>query len=68
MAHQFHDRQSSVRPVSKRFAPGRLAQACLVKAYARLVPPAVFVSLRWLASHQGVCHSSDACVLVAMKV
>jgi hypothetical protein len=38
MAHQFRDRQSSARPVCKRFEPGRLAQACLVEAYARLVP------------------------------
>jgi hypothetical protein len=38
MAHQLHDRQSSARPVCKRFEPGRLAQAYGVEAYARLVP------------------------------
>jgi hypothetical protein len=38
MAHQSPDRQVSARPICKRFEPGRLAQLCLVEAYARLVP------------------------------
>ena len=38
MAQPLHDRPSSVRPVCTRFEPGHLAQACLVDAYARLVP------------------------------
>jgi hypothetical protein len=37
-AQQPHDHPSSARPVCTRFEPGHLAQACLVDAYARLVP------------------------------
>jgi hypothetical protein len=38
MASQRPDRPASARPVCTRFEPGHLAQACLVDAYARLVP------------------------------
>ena len=38
MAPQPHDRPAGARPVCTRFEPGHLAQACLVDAYARLVP------------------------------
>ena len=38
MAAQLPDRPVSARPVGARFEPGHLAQACLVDAYARLVP------------------------------
>ncbi len=37
MAHP-HDRQFAARPVRTRFEPSHFAQACLVDAYARLVP------------------------------
>lgn len=38
MASPLPDRPTSARPVGTRFEPGHLAQACLVEAYARLVP------------------------------
>ncbi len=38
MAQPPCDRQSIARPVHTRFEPGHLAQACLVDAYARVVP------------------------------
>jgi hypothetical protein len=39
MAQQPRDRRRIAPPVCTCFEPGHLAEACLVEAYARLVPP-----------------------------
>jgi hypothetical protein len=58
MAHSFRDRQSNARPVCKRIEPWRLAQACLVEAYARLVPLRRARLLRLSAGSPGALESN----------